>query len=60
MAEVSGQVYWRTPFVSLCSPKQLIEYMVMQVDIVLEKDKPVVRGQISQRVSFITIESSHD
>ncbi|XP_060582712.1 60S ribosomal export protein NMD3-like [Ruditapes philippinarum] len=49
VAEVSGQVYWRSPFVSLCSPKQLIEYMVMQVDIVLDKDKPVVRGQTSQK-----------
>ncbi|XP_053382843.1 60S ribosomal export protein NMD3-like isoform X5 [Mercenaria mercenaria] len=49
VAEVSGQAYWRSPFVSLCSPKQLIEYMVMQVDIVLDKDKPVVQGQTSQR-----------
>lgn len=40
VAEISGPQYWRTPFVNLCSPKQLIEYMVMQVDIIPEKDKP--------------------
>ncbi|KAL3891578.1 hypothetical protein ACJMK2_003834 [Sinanodonta woodiana] len=40
IADMSGQTYWRAPFTQLCSPKQLTEYMVMQVDIVSEKDKP--------------------
>lgn len=42
VADMSGAVYWRSPFISLCSPKQLIEYMVMQVDIVPDKEKPNV------------------
>lgn len=49
VADVSGPVYWRTPFLSLCSPKQLIEYMVMQVDIVPDKEKPVVIAPTSQK-----------
>ncbi|XP_064597134.1 60S ribosomal export protein NMD3-like [Liolophura sinensis] len=40
MAEMSGANFWRTPFVSLCSPKEMTEYMVMQVDPVPEKEKP--------------------
>ncbi|WAR17106.1 NMD3-like protein [Mya arenaria] len=49
VAEVSGPVYWRSPFVSLCSPRQLIEYMVMDVQYVNDRDKPVIRGQVSQK-----------
>ncbi|XP_052764835.1 60S ribosomal export protein NMD3-like [Mya arenaria] len=49
VAEVSGPVYWRSPFASLCSPRQLIEYMVMDVQYVNDRDKPVIRGQVSQK-----------
>ncbi|XP_041360882.1 60S ribosomal export protein NMD3-like [Gigantopelta aegis] len=40
IAEVSGTTFWRYPFLSLCEPKQLIEYMVMQIEIISEKDRP--------------------
>ncbi|XP_071115506.1 60S ribosomal export protein NMD3-like [Haliotis cracherodii] len=40
VAELSGTVFWRTPFRILCGPKQLIEYMVMQVDYIADKDRP--------------------
>ncbi|KAL5013913.1 hypothetical protein ScPMuIL_008183 [Solemya velum] len=40
IAEISGTVFWRSPFVSLCSPKHLTEYMVMQLDFVADKDRP--------------------
>ena len=50
VAEIGGATYWRTPFVSLCSPKQLTAYMVMQVDYIMDKDRPRVMGQVSNKV----------
>ena len=50
MAEVSGANFWRSPFVSLCSPRQLTEYMVMDLQYVSDKEKPVIRGPVSQKV----------
>lgn len=50
VAEINGATFWRTPFVSLCSPKQLTEYMVMDVDLIKERDKPRVMGQVSNKV----------
>lgn len=49
VAEINGATFWRTPFVSLCSPKQLTEYMVMDVDLIKERDKPRVMGQVSNK-----------
>ncbi|XP_052250810.1 60S ribosomal export protein NMD3-like [Dreissena polymorpha] len=49
VAEVSGPVFWRSPFVSLCSPKQLVEYMVMDLQLVPDKEKPVILGQVSHK-----------
>ncbi|XP_059140421.1 60S ribosomal export protein NMD3-like [Physella acuta] len=40
MGELSSANYWRQPFQALVSPKQLIEYMVMEVDIVSDRDRP--------------------
>lgn len=40
VADVSGTQFWRYPFVNLCSPKRFVEFMVMQVDIIPEKDRP--------------------
>ncbi|KAH3711261.1 hypothetical protein DPMN_070763 [Dreissena polymorpha] len=50
VAEVSGPVFWRSPFVSLCSPKQLVEYMVMDLQLVPDKEKPVILGQVSHKL----------
>jgi nonsense-mediated mRNA decay protein 3 len=40
VADLSGTQFWRYPFVNLCSPKRFVEFMVMQVDITPEKDRP--------------------
>ncbi|XP_067937287.1 60S ribosomal export protein NMD3-like [Watersipora subatra] len=34
MAEVNSTLYWKSPFASLATSKQLQEYLVMQVDII--------------------------
>jgi nonsense-mediated mRNA decay protein 3 len=51
LAEVSGTTYWRTPFNSLCHPKQLLEFVVMQIELIGEKDRRHVAGasQMSQK-----------
>lgn len=53
VADVSGTQFWRYPFVNLCSPKRFVEFMVMQVDIVPEKDRPH-RVPVSNKVRGIT------
>lgn len=45
IAEVSATVYWRYPFNSICNPKQLIEYVVMDIEPVKDKHKKVFPGQ---------------
>ncbi|ESO97417.1 hypothetical protein LOTGIDRAFT_206277 [Lottia gigantea] len=42
VAEISSNNYWRDPFVSLTTQKSLSEFMVMEIEIVPEKDKPNV------------------
>jgi len=49
-AEINADSYWRTPFHSLSSPKQLKEYVIMDID----KDisiKPHVFGHQSHKVN---------
>jgi len=38
-AEMSGAQYWRTQFRSLVSPKQLIEYMVIETNLIADQDR---------------------
>jgi nonsense-mediated mRNA decay protein 3 len=53
VAEITGAVYWKYPFISLCHPKQLTEYMVMNMEIIMDKDKRHISGhaQESSKVS---------
>ena len=51
-AELSSQVYWRYPFTALVGPKQLTEFMVMDVERIAEKDKPHHRVPSSHKVSW--------
>lgn len=48
LAEVSGNTFWRSPFQALCSPKQLVQYMVMQVEFIQDKDRSHVAGHGTQ------------
>ncbi|XP_076355696.1 60S ribosomal export protein NMD3 [Tachypleus tridentatus] len=45
VAEINGQTYWRTPFSSLSSSKQLIEYTVMDIEMVMDADRKTFAGQ---------------
>ncbi|CAB0010936.1 unnamed protein product [Nesidiocoris tenuis] len=45
IAEVTGTHYWRDPFTAVCDPKQLVEYIVMDIDLIEGKDRNVFPGQ---------------
>ncbi|XP_063243465.1 60S ribosomal export protein NMD3 [Bacillus rossius redtenbacheri] len=45
IAEVSGTVFWRNPFSSICNPKQLTEYVVMDLEPIKDKDRKLFPGQ---------------
>jgi nonsense-mediated mRNA decay protein 3 len=55
VAEVSSTIFWRYPFDSICDPKQLTEYIVMDIDLILDKDRKTFPGQgaVSSKVFFI-------
>ncbi|XP_030569309.1 60S ribosomal export protein NMD3 [Drosophila novamexicana] len=45
IAELTTQVYFRAPFEAICNPKQLVEYVVMDIDVIHEKDRKCYPGQ---------------
>ncbi|XP_063976766.1 60S ribosomal export protein NMD3 isoform X2 [Diachasmimorpha longicaudata] len=45
IAEVSATVYWRHPFNSICNPKQLTEYIVMDIEPMREHERKIFPGQ---------------
>ncbi|XP_011505275.1 PREDICTED: 60S ribosomal export protein NMD3 [Ceratosolen solmsi marchali] len=45
IAEISSNLYWRYPFQTICNPKQLKEYIVIDVELIKEKDKKKFPGQ---------------
>jgi len=45
IAEVNSSIYWRYPFHSICNPKQLVEYVVMDIEPILDKDRKFFPGQ---------------
>ncbi|KAJ8894384.1 hypothetical protein PR048_007035 [Dryococelus australis] len=45
IAEVSGTLFWRYPFSSICNPKQLTEYVVMDIEPIRDKDRKIFPGQ---------------
>ena len=53
VGEVTGQAFWRTPFNSICSAKQLTEYIVLQIERLEDKDRRHIKGEgaRSQKVS---------
>jgi len=57
VAEVSSTVYWRNNFNSICDPKQLTEYIVMDIEPIKYKDRKIFPGQgtISNKVSFFSV-----
>ncbi|XP_074656149.1 60S ribosomal export protein NMD3-like [Tubulanus polymorphus] len=51
IAEVNSNVFWRSPFTVICGPKQLVEYLVMQVDII--GDKHLASGHGRESVKHV-------
>ncbi|RZF49096.1 hypothetical protein LSTR_LSTR008382 [Laodelphax striatellus] len=51
IAEVSSNVYWRDPFTSICNPKQLVEYVVMDIEPIKSSERLIFPGQgsVSQK-----------
>ncbi|XP_023210923.1 60S ribosomal export protein NMD3-like, partial [Centruroides sculpturatus] len=45
IAEVNSQLFWRYPFSSLCSSKQLIEYTVMNNEFIKDSERSIFAGQ---------------
>ncbi|XP_043471212.1 60S ribosomal export protein NMD3 [Leptopilina heterotoma] len=45
VAEVNSTIYWRDPFKSICNPKQLTEYVIMDIEPIKDKDKKIFPGQ---------------
>lgn len=43
-AEVTGEQFWRSPFLALCQPKQLIEFIVLDIELTDSKDQRHVAG----------------
>ncbi|KAI8764615.1 ribosome-binding protein [Biomphalaria glabrata] len=48
VAELSSANYWRDPFTALVSVKQLTEFMVMEIDLVPDKERPF-RPRVSNK-----------
>ncbi|CAH1994982.1 unnamed protein product [Acanthoscelides obtectus] len=51
IGELNSTTYWRYPFGSICNPKQLVEYIVMDIEPIMEKDKKIApgKGAVSNR-----------
>lgn len=47
MAEISGMSYFRYPFSAICDPKQLVEYIVMDIEIIRDRKQFPGQGPIS-------------
>lgn len=51
VAEVNATVYYRQQFDAICNPKNLTEYIVMDIEVILSKDRHFFPGQgkVSQK-----------
>ncbi|XP_039958387.1 60S ribosomal export protein NMD3 [Bactrocera neohumeralis] len=50
ISELPGQMFFRNPFEALCDPKQLVEYVVMDIEPIMDKDRKHIPG--TGHVSF--------
>ena len=54
VAEVNhGSLYWRHPFQSICTPKSLIEFTIMEIEIVKQRHFKSGQGVVSNKVRWI-------
>ena len=45
VADVSASTYFKSPFASLLSPRQLVEYTVMDIEPINQQDRRKFAGQ---------------
>ncbi|XP_030749666.1 60S ribosomal export protein NMD3 [Sitophilus oryzae] len=45
IAEINSNTYWRNQFNAIFNPKQLVEYVVMDIEPILDKDRKFFPGQ---------------
>jgi nonsense-mediated mRNA decay protein 3 len=45
ITEMNSTAYWRSPFGAICNPKQLVEYVVMDIEPIMDKDRKSFPGQ---------------
>lgn len=45
IGELSSATYWRWPFQAICNPRQLVEYTIMDVEPIMDKDRTIFPGQ---------------
>jgi hypothetical protein len=45
VAELRGDVFWRSPFKSLCDSRQLSRYVVMDLEVIADYERHHVPGQ---------------
>lgn len=45
VAELNATVFYRQPFDAICNPRQLVEYIVMDIEVVLARDRKTFPGQ---------------
>lgn len=57
IAEVNATVYWRHNFNSICNPKQLTEYIVMDIEPINYNEKKVFPGQGSISTKHVIAEA---
>jgi len=50
VAELSATTFWRQPFGTLCSCKNLVEFIVMEVEPIVKRAKFSGQGTISSKV----------
>jgi len=51
VAELSSNNFWRQPFGTICSCKNLVEFVVMEVEPIVKRAKFSGQGAISDKVS---------
>ncbi|KAL9692756.1 hypothetical protein quinque_005541 [Culex quinquefasciatus] len=45
MAEVQNMAFWKSPFEAICNPKHMVEFVVMDVEIVRDNERKNFPGQ---------------
>src|SRR5882757_10211014 len=50
VAEITAAIFWRQPFSAICSCKNLVEFIVMEVECMAKRAKFSGQGAISDKV----------